>query len=235
MILRVFAFSNRLPQYTGNLKSFLNEYMGQCAPRDESQLKTHAAFFKQTMQNIYAVFGDRAARFYEVGRNNKGNWDTKFSVTALDIQFSALMNRDPPKVQQTAEQIRELFLFVMLTDLAMQDAISKRTGSTAQTTIRWTKFRELVDPIVAGTLMEPRFFDDQFRKELFQKSAACKLCDNQIHSFEDCTIDHIVPFSEGGKTVRENGQLAHRGCNARKNAQLTPYCDAETSAMTRRY
>jgi 5-methylcytosine-specific restriction endonuclease McrA len=231
MILRVFAFANRLPQYTGNLKGFLNEYMGQHAPRDEQQLKAHAAFFKQTMQNIYAVFGDRAARLYEVTRNNKGNWDTKFSVTALDIQFSALMNRLPAKVQQAAEQIRELFLFVMLTDLETQDAISKRTGSTTQTMIRWTKFRELVDPIIAGTLIEPRFFDYQFRKELFQESAVCALCNNQIHSFEDSTVDHIVPFSEGGKTVRENGQLAHRGCNARKNAQLPPTLDAETGAV----
>jgi hypothetical protein len=32
MILRFFAFANRLPQYTGNLKRSLNEYMGQiCA------------------------------------------------------------------------------------------------------------------------------------------------------------------------------------------------------------
>jgi hypothetical protein len=210
MVLRVFAFANRLAQYTGNLKRFLNEYMGQYAPRDEQHLKAHAVLFKQTMQNIYSVFGDRAARLYEVTRNNKGNWDTKFSVTALDIQFSALMNRAPAKVQQAAEQIRELFLFTMLTDSEMQDAISKRTGSTAQTKIRWTKFRELVDPIIDGTLVEPRFFDLQFRKELFQKSAVCALCNSRIHSFEDSTVDHIIPYVEAGKTVRENGQLAHR-------------------------
>jgi len=27
-------------------------------------------------------------------------------------------------------------------------------------------------------------------------------------------------MSKGGKTVPANAQLAHRGCNARKNAQL---------------
>ena len=221
MILRFFAFSNRLPNYNGNLKSFMNEYMSKYAPQEPHELKAHAASFRQTMQNIYAVFGDKSARLYEVNpRTNRGDWDRKFSVTALDIQASALMNRPTAKVQQAAEQIRELFLFTMLTDPAIQDAISKRTGSTSQTTIRWTKFRGLVDPIIADTLIEPRFFDFEFRRGLYEKAPVCQLCKNQIHSIDDSTVDHIIPYSKGGKTVSDNAQLAHRGCNARKNAQM---------------
>lgn len=167
------------------------------------------------------MFGEHSARLYEVNpRTNNGDWDSKFSVTALDIQASALMNRPPAKVQMAAEQIRELFLFTMLTDVEVQDAISKRTGSTAQTKIRFTKFKTLVDPIIDGVLLEPRFFDLQFRKELWNKAHVCQLCKNEIHLFEDCTVDHIMPYSKNGKTSPENAQLAHRGCNARKNAQL---------------
>ena len=221
VILRFFAFANRLPQYTGNLKSFLNEYMRQYAPREEAALKAHAALFRQTMQNIYAVFGTHSARLYEINqRTNNGDWDSKFSVTALDIQAAALMNRPAAKVQLAAEQIRELFLFTMLTDAEMQDAISRRTGSTVQTKIRFTKFKTLVDALVDGVLAEPRFFDLQFRKELWNKAHVCQLCKNEIHSFEDCTVDHIMPYSKKGKTVPANAQLAHRGCNARKNAQV---------------
>jgi hypothetical protein len=118
VILRFFAFANRLPQYSGNLKRFLNEYMGQYAPREPQDLKAHAAQFRQTMQNIYAVFGDKAARLYEINpRTNKGGWDSKFSVTAFDIQASALMNQPTAKVQKSAEQLRELFLFTILTDI----------------------------------------------------------------------------------------------------------------------
>jgi hypothetical protein len=222
IILRIFAFANRLPQYGGNLKAFLNEYMEQYAPKTEAALKAHATMFRQTMQNIYAVFGSNSARLYEAGqsRTNNGTWDTKFSVTALDIQASALMNRSPAKVQLEAEQIRELFLFTMLTDVEMQDAISRRTGSTAQTKIRFAKFKAMVDPIIEGAIVEPRFFEFQFRKELWNKSHVCQLCKNEIHSFDDSTVDHILPYSKKGKTVAENAQLAHRGCNARKNAQV---------------
>jgi Protein of unknown function DUF262 len=73
MILRFFAFANRLGNYTGNLKRFLNEYMGQYVPQGQQELKIHAALLKQTMQNIYAVFGDKSARLYEINpRTNKG-------------------------------------------------------------------------------------------------------------------------------------------------------------------
>ena len=86
--------------------------------------------------------------------------------------------------------------------------------------VRWNKFRSLVDPIIDGTFVEPRFFEFSFRKELFDKSPVCRLCENQIHSLDDSTVDHIVPYSKGGKTSPDNGQHAHRSCNARKNAQM---------------
>ena len=219
MILRFFAFANRLPQYTGKLKQFLNEYMAQFAPKESQQLKSHTAQFRQTIQNIYAVFGPKAGRLYDVDpHTNRGAWDSKFSILVFEIQASALMNRPTAKVQQSAEQIRELFLYTMLTDSALQDAISKRTGSTLQTNVRWTHFRDLVDPIINGTQVERRFFGLAFRRALYDKSPICLLCKNQIHSFEDSTVDHITAYSKGGKTVTENAQLAHRGCNARKNA-----------------
>jgi hypothetical protein len=221
MILRFFAFANRLQHYTGNLKRFLNEYMGQYAPRQPQDLKAHATLFRQTMQNIYAVFGEQSARLYDMNaRKGRGAWDTPFSIMALDIQASALINRSSAKVQKAAEQIRELFLFTILTDDGIKDAISKRTGSTVQTKIRWNKFRSLVDPIIDGTQVEPRFFEFEFRRDLFSKSPICQLCQNEIHSLDDSTVDHIVPYSKGGKTTEDNGQLAHRSCNARKNAQM---------------
>src|SRR5262249_37567974 len=149
--------AHRLQHYTGNLKRFLNEYMGQYAPRQTDALTKHAALFRQTMQNIHKVFGDNSARLYEVDPLAKeGGWDTKFSVTAFDIQAAALLNQPPMKVQHAAEQIRESFLFTLLTDTDLQTAITKATGSAVQTKMRWTKFRALVDEIIAATETEPR-------------------------------------------------------------------------------
>jgi hypothetical protein len=167
------------------------------------------------------VFGKNSARLYVVNPRTKlGNWDTKFSVTALDIQASALINQHSMKVQRSAEQIKELFLFTWLTDTDIQTATTKATGSAVQTKTRGTRFRKLVEPIIGATEIEPRFFDLEFRKQLYEKSSVCQLCKNEINSLEDSTVDHIIPYSKGGKTIPSNGQLAHRGCNASKNADL---------------
>jgi len=221
IILRVFAFADRVQYYTGNLKRFLNEYMGQYAPNKADALETYAASFSQTMQNVYTVFGNKSARLYEVDpQTNMGGWDAKFSVTALDMQASALWNQPAIKVQRASEQLRELFLFTLLTDAEIQMSITKATGSATQSKTRWNKFRLLAEPIIAGTVIEPRFFDFEFRKRLFEASNTCQLCKNEIHSLEDSTVDHIIPHSKGGKTIATNGQLAHRGCNASKNAKI---------------
>jgi HNH endonuclease len=170
------------------------------------------------MQNVYAVFGKTSARLYNLSsKSNDGEWDTKFSVAALDMQASALMKQPAAKVQAAAEQIRELFLFLLLTDPEIQTAISKQTSDTGSTNVRWNKFRSKVQEILDGTVVEPRFFSYHYRQQLFDGSNECKICHNQVHSFDDSTVDHINPYSNGGKTVPENAQLAHRSCNARKN------------------
>ena len=138
----------------------------------------------------------------------------------LDIQASALVGKPPAKVQAVAEQIREQYLYCVLSDVVLQSAISKQTGATTQTKYRWRAFKTIIEPILDGTILELRFFDITFRRKLFDQSAICKICGNQIHSFDDSTVDHIHPYSKGGKTLPENSQLTHRSCNARKNMFL---------------
>ena len=217
MILRFLAFADRLQDYTGNLKKFLNDYMEKYAPRDADVLKEKAAMFRETMRNIYAVFGDRSGRLYVVNeKTHNGSWDTKFSIAVLDIQASALMRQQSGKVQLKAEQIRETFLYLLLTDDQVREAIAKQTTGTKPTMLRWSKFKALVQPILDETILEPRFFDYELRQRLYDKSPKCALCGNEIHSFEDTTVDHKQAYSSGGKTVPENAQLAHRSCNAAK-------------------
>ena len=87
------------------------------------------------MQNIYAVFGDNSLRPYEeIQGRIAAHGALSLSIITFDIQASALMNQSTAKARQAAQQIRERFLFTLLTDREMQDSISKRTGSTAQTT-----------------------------------------------------------------------------------------------------
>lgn len=223
MILRFLALANRVQFYNGGLKRFLNDYMAKHAPRDVTAIKEQAHLFQKTMQNVYTVFGPNSGRLYGIqsGRRD-GRWDSKFSIAALEIQASALLGQDTFKVQKVADQIREHFLFLLLTNRAVQDAISQATGGSSATRLRWSAFKAVIQPILENVSIEPRFFSFEYRKSLYDANPVCAICKNRIHTFEDSTVDHIIPYSRGGKTVEENGQLSHRSCNAVKNAAILP-------------
>jgi hypothetical protein len=224
MILRFFAFANRIDNYAGNLKRFLNEYMGLYAPTDPQLVAGLEATFNQTMRNVYNVFGTHSGRLYSAGTEAnpiaEGRWDRKFSILAFDIQASALNGQNPQKVQEAAEQIREAYLFYLLTNPQVRQAISRQTGSTSATKTRWFGFKAEVQRLLSDISLEPRFFSYDYRRQLFEANPICRLCGNEIHSFDDSTVDHIIPYAKGGKTVPENGQLAHRSCNSKKCANL---------------
>lgn len=222
MILRFFAFANRLDYYKGNLKRFLNDYMGIHAPKDEEHTTELESMFRQTMRNVYAVFGEHSGRLYSGGTEERpdGKWDSKFSISALDIQASALIGHNPAKVQAAAEQIREAYTFYLLTNAQVREAISRQPAQTSATRIRWLGFKAEVEKLLSGVQVEPRFFSYDFRRQLFDTNPTCQLCKNEIHSFDDSAVDHIMPYSKGGKTAPNNAQLAHRACNARKCATL---------------
>lgn len=230
MILRFFAFADRIDYYRGNLRAFLNDYMENHAPRDpvrphdEERIAEMRAKFEQTMLNVWAVFGEHAGRLYDTGTEDHptidGKWETKFSISALDIQASALIAQPATKVQVAAEQIRESYLFYFLTNPQVRLAISRQPAGTNATRTRWFGFRSVVQEILTNATVELRFFSYEFRKQLYDKAKVCALCHNEIHSFEDCTVDHIHPYARGGKTEPGNAQLAHRSCNASKCAKL---------------
>ncbi len=221
MILRFLALANRGNFYQGHLKRFLNDYMAKWAPRDAAALNEQAQMFRQTMQNVYNVFGSHSGRLYSlISGGRDGRWDTNFSIAALEIQASALLGEAPAKVQRVADQIQEHFLLLLLTDESVRVAISASTGTTAATKLRWNAFKSVIQPLLDSVVIEPRFFSFQIRKKMYDDNPICAICNNQIHSLEDATVDHIIPYSRNGKTILSNGQLSHRSCNAIKNAKL---------------
>lgn len=225
MILRFFAFSNRIDFYKGALKRFLSDYMEKHAPKngETERLEEQTEQFRGAMKNVYTVFGAHSGRLYTVGETESqpdGKWESKFSISALDIQAAALVGHDNDKVQLAADQIREAYLLYLLSNPNVRTAITIQPAGTAASKTRWSGFKPIVLDILSNAHLEPRFFSYEFRKGLWDAAQACGICKNQIHSFEDCAVDHIHPYSKGGKTEAANAQLAHRSCNARKCANL---------------
>jgi hypothetical protein len=111
--------------------------MAKWAPRDAAAIDEQREMFQKTTQNVYTVFGANSGRLYSIpSGSHNGSWDKKFSIAALEIQASALLRQEPAKVQKVADQIQEHYLFLLLTDKGIQDAISTSTSTSVATKLR---------------------------------------------------------------------------------------------------
>lgn len=62
-----------------------------------------------------------------------------------------------------------------------------------------------------------RTFSDSNKRILYERqSGKCKVC-KEIFEIEQMEADHITPWSQGGKTELDNGQMLCRDCNRRKS------------------
>lgn len=75
----------------------------------------------------------------------------------------------------------------------------------------------LIKPLLIKT-DEKRFFTEIQKQFIWHssKDKICGLCDKKVKKYDDYEPDHIKPWTKGGLTTLENGQIAHSSCNKSK-------------------
>lgn len=62
-----------------------------------------------------------------------------------------------------------------------------------------------------------RTFDSKLKRKVYERQEGlCAKCKEKF-DFEDMEGDHIIPWSQGGKTTEENLQMLCKSCNGRKS------------------
>lgn len=70
-----------------------------------------------------------------------------------------------------------------------------------------------LEPIILVSRLKIK---EELRNEIFERdSYKCRFCGNE----KDLCIDHILPFSKGGKTEKNNLQILCKECNLSKRAK----------------
>lgn len=64
-----------------------------------------------------------------------------------------------------------------------------------------------------------RFFNDIEKSQLYAKSHICGVCGNRFN-YNDLEVDHMKPWSKGGRTDLTNAQLLCKSCNSSKGGKI---------------
>lgn len=221
LVLRFLAFLERTYlNYSGSMKSFLNEFMNDFRDISDEKAAYFEQMFKQAVDLSWTVFGDNAFRKFSVGTaaSPGGSWENQVNRPLFDIVMWSFTRLDKGLVVQNSDAIRAALIDLTTADNLFLDAITSAVGDKQKTAFRFELWIDTVREIV-GSRNADRLFSGETKRVLFQRSPACSICGQIIHSVDDCHVDHIVPFSKGGSTSIENAQLTHRYCNLRKGAR----------------
>lgn len=215
-ILRFFAFRDYF-SYKTNQKRHLNDYMKIHQHDDETAIKNDKELFKRTLSIVCEVLGKKAFVTIDYEKKQLLN---KFSSTFYDSIMIAFSNFDRTKLIAHADEIRNAIEDLKYNNDEYHIACYAGTFSRERVIKRIRTVIDILFNIVGddGVIKEKRTFPEEWKQPLASKQKyICPLCGNKIIDLNMCEIDHIDPYSNGGKTSYENAQVVHMICNRHKS------------------
>ena len=217
LILRFCAFHRCGPSAYATLKrpsikKFLNQEVRDYRNLGEKDEVELSEAFHFAIQAAQLIFGENSFRPYK-----NGQWDQKTAINDVlfEVQMVALAahaRKDLSAVRAKKDALYESWLSLVENDERFVGQL--RGYSKTAVHERHEKARQW-----ASKLGEPRCFNVQVRKELYDADPRCKLCGMRIEHLTDAAVDHVTPWIKGGATVIDNAQLVHKECNAAKGAE----------------
>lgn len=126
------------------------------------------------------------------------------------------------KYKQKAYNTNEMR--TLMDKLIQDEDVTKQTGIIPYVLSDRTKHDEKALSIRAFTAqMKRRVYERQTASARQNGISNCPFCANQnittIYAFDEMQGDHVIPWSQGGRTVEDNCQMLCQCCNNDKSAQ----------------
>jgi hypothetical protein len=221
MILRFFALSEKsYLNYKPSMKQFCNKELRDNRFLSNEKIKEYKNRFFDSVDMVKVVFGENAFRRYipADSNNQQGNWTTtRINMALYDIQMCGFLHYSKNEVLRNADYIREAMIELMSNNKDFIDSILIQTSNREILQKRFKIWLNKLDEIIGNNGYEQRTFSYKIKKELFDKNPICAISGQRILAIEDAEVDHIIPFSKGGKTEINNAQLVLRYFNRAKN------------------
>ena len=223
MILRFFALSEKsYINYKSSMKQFSNKELRENKDLSPNKVKEYKARFEHCLDLVKVVFGDMAFRRYMPGNDGEsGKWgETQINMALYDIQMVGFVNYSKNDVLAKADLIREGLLDLMITNQQFKEQLIWQTSDTDVLKKRFRTYMDMLESIIGDPKYSQRTFPFSVKEELFKNNPYCAISKQKILAIEDSEVDHIVPYSKGGKTEISNAQLVLRYFNRAKSDKM---------------
>jgi hypothetical protein len=223
MILRFLALSEKsYLNYKSSMKQFSNKELRDNRNLSAEKRKEYKSRFEHCLDLVKVVFGTNAFRRYIPGFNEEGGkWaSTQINMSLFDLQMVGFVNYSKNEVLSKADGIREELLNLMATDIEFQNLIGFKTSDTDNVKKRFKMYMDMLEKVIGDKMYSERNFSFSVKEELFNTNPYCAISGQKILAIEDSEVDHIVPYSKGGKTEKSNAQLVLRYFNRAKKDKL---------------
>lgn len=218
LVLRFFSLSEKTYlNYKSPMKQFCNKDLRDNHSITNEKLKEYKDRFDHCLDLVAIVFGQKSFRKYSYKDGDEsGNWIMNQINTALfDVQMCGFVNYTKNQILAKADEIRDGLINLMTNNEDFIEAISNRTSNAEAVKTRFKIYMDMLDNIIEKPTV--RIFPFSIKKQLFDKSPICAMSGQTILKIEDAEVDHILPYSKGGKTDISNAQLVFRYFNRAKN------------------
>lgn len=141
MILRFFAFYERLPLYSGNLKKFLDDYQKDGMKRNMDDLDKLKTKFVNIIEDVKFIFGNNAFRRYDPAHSI---WEKSVNRAVYDAVMICFAKGSSDEIRVHKDDIINGFMDLCTNNTEFNDAITSSTKDRAKVKNRIIKFREMM-------------------------------------------------------------------------------------------
>jgi len=137
-------------------------------------------------------------------KRNKLAWDLLVAFSD-GVDRTRLLQKNVEGIPANLEKCRDYLL-----------TVTQSTDEISQRRRREEILRGLLESLFVKK-DKYRLFSPEQRRIIWNstKERICKKCGEKV-TWSDFTVDHIKPFSKGGKTKLDNAAIMHRSCNSSK-------------------
>jgi len=195
--------SGRKPELDSCLKTNRN-----ISESKSSKLKSK---FRKTLANIETLFSKQDIQASSFGKRT--HFISLFLAIGLLINKYYIL-RKPDALK------KDLLDFIVDPSEKYKKSV---LGAIRQKTKREERVKIISELVLKHSqkLDQTRNFPAALKQKIWRRDSKhiCQICKKEVKRYQNVTLDHIVPWAKGGKTVESNAQLAHRRCNQRKQAK----------------